>query len=166
MLSLIGKDKPGIVAQVTRILFENGANLGEATMQRLGGYFTIMLMYSNVNSHDVLKSKIQAVADELELTMHIDPFDGELHKHLESDVCVTLYGADRTGIVATATEKLACAGLHILSLDTDVGGSVDDPIFVMEIEGCATQGIDVLRESVADIPDVEINITAIDTLLA
>jgi len=166
MLSLVGKDQPGIVAQVTRALFENEANLGEASMQRIGGHFAIMLMLSSDHSQDELTNKIQTVADELKLTMHMDPFDGELHQHVDADVCVSLYGADRTGIVATATEKLAAAGLHILALNTDVGGTVEDPIFVMEIEGRATQGIDILRESVLDIADLEINITAIDTLLA
>ena len=44
MLILVGKDQPGIVAQITRALYEGECNLGEASMVRLGGNFTVMLM--------------------------------------------------------------------------------------------------------------------------
>jgi len=44
MLTMVGKDRPGIVAEVSQVLFEAGGNLGEASMARLGGNFTVMLM--------------------------------------------------------------------------------------------------------------------------
>ena len=34
MLTLVGKDRPGIVAEVSQVLFEAGGNLGEASMAR------------------------------------------------------------------------------------------------------------------------------------
>ena len=46
MLTLIGQDRPGIVAAVTKGLFEAGCNLGETSMLRLGNNFTIMMMVS------------------------------------------------------------------------------------------------------------------------
>jgi len=166
MLTLIGKDQPGIVAGVTRVLFENSANLGEASMQRIGGYFTIMLMVSIEGNADDVTNIVKPVADDLGLSLHVDSFEGHLHQHMDADVCVSLYGADRVGIVATATEKLANAGLHILALNTDVGGDEEQPIFVMEIEGNATQGIEALQQSVADLKDLEIHVTSIDTMIA
>ena len=48
MLTLIGEDKPGIVAAVTQSLYELGLNLGETSMLRLGGNFTIMMMVSTL----------------------------------------------------------------------------------------------------------------------
>ena len=35
MLTLVGRDRPGIVAKVTAALFDGGCNLGEASMMRL-----------------------------------------------------------------------------------------------------------------------------------
>lgn len=46
MLILVGEDRPGIVARVTRAIYETGCSLGEASMIRLGGNFTIMMMVS------------------------------------------------------------------------------------------------------------------------
>ena len=44
MLTLVGKDHTGIVANVSKALFELGCQLGETSMMRLGGNFTMMLM--------------------------------------------------------------------------------------------------------------------------
>ena len=44
MLTLVGKDRSGIVAHISAALFDGGCNLGEASMIRLGGNFTIMMM--------------------------------------------------------------------------------------------------------------------------
>ncbi len=46
MLTAVGEDRAGIVAGVTKALFEGGCNLGDASMMRLGGSFSIMLMVS------------------------------------------------------------------------------------------------------------------------
>ena len=43
MLTVIGSDQAGIVSGLTGALYQAGANLGEASMARLGGNFTIML---------------------------------------------------------------------------------------------------------------------------
>ncbi|CAK0777283.1 hypothetical protein CCP3SC15_5790004 [Gammaproteobacteria bacterium] len=42
MLTVVGQDRPGIVALLTASLYEGGCNLGEASMIRLGGNFTII----------------------------------------------------------------------------------------------------------------------------
>ena len=44
MVTLVGKDRPAIVAHVSNALYEEGCNLGETSMLRLGGNFTIMMM--------------------------------------------------------------------------------------------------------------------------
>ena len=46
MLTLIGRDTPGIVADVTSALADSGVSLGETSMLRLGGNFTVMMMVS------------------------------------------------------------------------------------------------------------------------
>ena len=46
MATFVGNDRSGIVAKVTKALFKGGCNLGEASMTRLGGNFTIMMMVS------------------------------------------------------------------------------------------------------------------------
>ena len=119
MLTLVGKDQACIVAEVTRVLYEQGADLGEASMIRLGGNFTIMLMVNFHGDPDRLKVILTPVTKQYQLTMHIDEFEGTLHDHMQADVQISIYGADRSGIVASATDALSAAGLYVLELRTD-----------------------------------------------
>ncbi len=167
MLTIVGEDRPGIVARVTAALFEGGGNLGEASMMRLGGSFTIMLMVELEGSDSTLRKLLEPVARSLDLHIHIDSIAGQLHRHREPDVSITVYGADRTGIVARVTGMLAQAGLHILELDSDVAGSRENPIYVMHIEGHAGEGIEALRSVLKPIEHdgIEVNLQPIDTMV-
>ncbi len=167
MLTVVGEDRPGIVAGVTAALFKGGCNLGEASMMRLGGSFTIMLMVELGGSDDVLQQLVEPVARSLGLHVHIDSIEGQLHRHREPDVSITVYGADKTGIVARVTAVLAEAGLHILELESDVAGNRENPVYVMHIEGYAEKSIDLLRSAlkVVECDGIEVSLEAVDTMI-
>ena len=154
MLTLVGKDRPGIVAHVTAALYEGGANLGESSMMRLGGNFSIMMMVQFDGNSRALHELVGGVAESLGLHLHIDHIDAHLHDHRVPDVRISVYGADRAGIVAKVTGVLAEAGLDILELESDVGGTDSEPIYIMSIEGHAREGIPAL-ESALDIVRAE-----------
>ena len=168
MLTLVGRDRPGIVSQVTLALYKGGGNLGEASMVRLGGNFSIMLMVHYDGSAELLKKLISPVCNALELRIHIDLIQGELHDHLEPDVRISIYGADRAGIVAETTGVLTEVGLNILNLESDVGGSPEKPIYIMEIDGVASKGIKSVKlalDKLAKEKNVETSVTAINKLI-
>ena len=167
MTTVVGKDQPGIVAALTRALFDAGCHLGEASMNRLGGNFTIMMMVRSKADIGTLQDTVQPVATEWGLHVHIDAIDAQLHRHLVPDVQITLYGADRAGIVASATRALAAAGLNILDLNSDVGGSEARPVYIMMIDGFAAQGIGPLEQALAELrrEGIEASLTSIDTLV-
>lgn len=167
MLTLVGKDRPGIVAKVTAALYDGGCNLGEASMMRLGGNFTIMLMVEFDHSTKWLTDIIGPVAESLDLHLHLDRIEGKLHQHMEPDVRITVYGADRAGIVAKVTGALAEAGLNITDLESMVGGSEDKPLYVMQIEGAAAEGIEPLQSALEVVRQegVEAHVEPIETMI-
>lgn len=167
MLTLVGKDRPGIVAHVSSALFEGGCNLGEATMMRLGGNFSIMLMVQSELNSKGLHDLVMPVAESMGLHLHVDHIEGGLHQHLDPDVRITVYGADRAGIVAKVTGALAEAGLHILDLESDVAGSSDKPIYIMHIEGHAAEGIEALRSALEVVhkEGIDVQIAPVQTLI-
>jgi len=167
MLTLVGEDRPGIVAKTTAALFEGGCNLGEASMMRLGGNFAVMLMVQDAGSARSLAALVEPVAESLGLHLHVDPIEGWLHRHLVPDVRVTVFGADRAGIVAQVAGALAEAGLNILDLESDVAGSETDPVYIMHIEGQAREGVPALRSALAALErgDIEVEVEPIDTLI-
>lgn len=167
MITLVGEDQPGIVPQVTRALYEAGCNLGETSMMRLGGNFTIMMMVQFAADISKLENVLEEVASRLRLRVHVDPIEGHLHHHLTPDVSISVFCADRAGIVAEATSMLAEAGLNILDLNSDVGGTREKAFYVMQIEGQARQGIKKLEEAVEKIREkgIDIRLDTIDTVV-
>lgn len=167
MLTLVGKDRPGIVAHVTAALYEGGCDLGESSMLRLGDSFTIMMMVKFSGNLHALQALVAPVAESMGLHLHVDRIEGHLHRHVEPDVHIVVYGADRPGIVAQVTTALAEAGLNIVNLDTDVGGSEDSPIYIMHIDGVATEGVAALESALAIVTadGVEAKLTPIETMI-
>ncbi len=151
MLTVIGRDRAGIVAGITQALYEGGAELGEASMLRLGGNFTIMLMVRSGLDEDAIAELVAPVADAMQLRLHIDPIEGRLHDQEEADVMVSISHADQPGIVAGVTARLAAAGLNILNLESSVIGGRQAPVYMLHIEGRATSGIDGLQAVIDDL---------------
>jgi len=147
MMTVVGEDRPGIVAKLTHALFEGGCNLGEASMMRLGGSFTIMMMVQFAGRERELAVLVEPVVDSLGLHCHIDRVEGRLHEHTVPDVRIRVFGADRAGIVAHVTGALAEAGLNIVDLESSVAGDEESPIYVMVIDGVPTEGVEALRSA-------------------
>ena len=167
MLTLVGRDRPAIVAHVTAALYDGGANLGETSMLRLGGNFSIMMMVQFSGNTHALHDLVGGVAESLDLHLHIDHIDARLHDHRIPDVRISVYGADRAGIVAKVTGVLAEAGLDILELESDVGGTDVEPIYIMSIEGDATQGIPALESALEIVraEGIDASLQPIETLV-
>jgi glycine cleavage system transcriptional repressor len=167
MLTLVGEDRPGIVARVTAVLYEAGCTLGEASMLRLGASFTIMLMVSDGASGEHLQDALAPVARELGLRFHLDPIAGGLHRHLVPNIQVRVNGADRPGIVAQVTGALARTGFNILELESDVAGDVDAPVYIMNIQGYADATLEDIQAALADLErqGIDVDVCPIETLI-
>jgi len=167
MLTLVGRDRPGIVAEVSNILFTEGCHLGEASMMRLGGNFTVMLMVQSEQQQPELESLLSEKLTAMQLKIHVDLIEGHLHEHILPDVCVSVYGTDRPGIVAEVTRVLQQLNFHILDLESDVGGSEDKPIYVMHIEGKSQADMPELEKELEPLrkQGIDVKVTSIDTLV-
>ncbi len=166
MMSLVGKDRPGIVAQVTEALYQAGGVLGETTMMRLGCNFTIMMMVEIEEGIDALHRVLDPVTEQLGLHLHIDAIDPGLHQHQIPDLRVVVHGADRPGIVAQVTGALAEAGFDITDLDSQVGGSMEQPIYVLIIEGVAQAGEETIHQALEPLTgNIDVRVEEIETLI-
>ncbi len=168
MVTLVGKDQTNIVSHVTAALYDAGGNLGETSMMRLGGNFTIMMMVELSGSKKDLHDILSTVTDSMGLHLHVDHIEAKLHEHKIPDVRISVYGADRAGIVSKVTTVLAEAGLNILDLESDVAGEKDAPLYIMHIEGEASEGIKPLESALQIVKDedgVDAELSEIDTLI-
>jgi glycine cleavage system transcriptional repressor len=167
MVTVVGKDRAGIVAGLADALYKGGANLGEASMVRLGGNFTVMLMVETGADAATVEQWLAPVSRALGLRLHVDPIEGHLHAHAEPNARIMVHGADRPGIVAQVTAALAAQGFNILDLDSDVAGSDAKPIYVMVLEGHAEHGAEALELALAPLKKsgIEVRVVPLDVMV-
>jgi len=146
-LTAIGRDKPGIVARITRVLVEHGLNIEDSQMRILGGRFAMMLLLRGETREDRLLRDLLAAARELGLDyIYVHPISDADVVTAKPTHLASLYGADREGQVAAVAERLAALGVNITGLSTRVEGNAS----VQEVELTVPEGVDI-RSELTDI---------------
>lgn len=170
-LSAIGRDRPGIVAAVTRVLLDHGVNIEDSQMTILRGNFTMTLILGvpHEADQDRLRQNLQAVAGELELEGlslgRVEEVEGE---QPEPSHIVTVYGSDHPGIVCATAEALARHGYNITDLNTRlVGDAEGDPLYALMLEVAIPPGhAHELRSAMTDVgrdENVEVSVRELES---
>lgn len=74
VISVLGADKKGIIANVSRILFENDANILDISQTIISGLFSMILIAdisSEKCSFDVLKNSLKVLGDEMSVQIRV-----------------------------------------------------------------------------------------------
>jgi glycine cleavage system transcriptional repressor len=136
-VTAIGRDRPGIVAAVSRALLEIDGNIEDSQMSILRGHFAVMLIVSVPDrvSAEALADHLGPVREELGLeAITCNPID-ELDAVMDpASHVVTVYGVDHPGIVNAVSHALAELGVNITDLEARLTGADDDPLYTMVIE--------------------------------
>ena len=101
LMTLLGKDKAGIVSHVTSALFDGGCNLGEVAMLRVEGSMALTLMVQFDGRKSALADTIQTVTDSLGLEMQIIPVEAKGMAALKSAIEII----NRVGIEVSLDES-------------------------------------------------------------
>ncbi|GIX05811.1 MAG: amino acid-binding protein [Candidatus Poribacteria bacterium] len=119
IITVMAKDRPGIIAAITRTLFEMGGNVTELSQTVMRGYFTIILSASLPPGWEPeeIKKRIEAAEPEMELSAYVRRYDPvPLFVPKETDqgaYILTVQGKDRPGIIAQVSTYLASQGINI-----------------------------------------------------
>lgn len=73
VVSVIGKDKVGIISKVTNVLAENQINVLDISQTILQDFFTMMMIVdvSNIDHLDSLQEKLDAVGQEMGIQINV-----------------------------------------------------------------------------------------------
>lgn len=146
-LTIIGRDRPGIVSQVTEILFNLGCNIADSSCSILGGQFSMILIISNpkISCKDDFGNAF-APLEETNLSIYIRTLKegGEVRPEMDGELCmISVYGADKPGIVYQVAKELGDRQINITDLNTKLIGDKQHPIYVMMIEALLPEGVEV-----------------------
>ncbi|WP_027346708.1 glycine cleavage system protein R [Hamadaea tsunoensis] len=153
-VTVIGPDRPGIVADVAEALAALGANLTDSTMTRLRGHFTMTLICAG----ELRVEQVEAALAPLGLPFAVrDVGADEPVRQAGETYLVSVHGADRLGIVAAVTRELAGAGANITDLSTRLTG----PLYVLlaEVELPAADAATLAERLAVVAAELDVGIT-------
>ncbi|MDR1245349.1 MAG: hypothetical protein LBJ98_05215 [Endomicrobium sp.] len=137
-LTAIGKDSPGLVSSITKVLYEEKCNVEDSTMTILHGHFAMILIIeiSHNLSLKALFSKLQKAAKPLGMVLsYAELFSYVPKKRMPSNpYIISVYGSDRIGIIYNVSECLAENKINITDVQTTLSKSKWKDTYIMIIE--------------------------------
>ena len=123
IVTAAGKDRPGIVAGVTKILYQLGCNLEDSAMTRLAGEFAIMLIFSAPakQTEALLRKAFVPLERQMQLAVHLKSLtsaETSAPKRRGKTYLISVYGADQPGIVFHVSEALSRLRININDVHT------------------------------------------------
>jgi glycine cleavage system transcriptional repressor len=145
-VTVIGHDRPGIIADVTGALAEVGGNLEDSTMTILRGHFAMTLIVSTNAAAAEVESLLGPLAEGGGLTVSVRSVAPEPEVPARgSQWVLSVHGADRPGIVSAVTRVVAGSGGNITDLTTRLSG--DLYLLVAEVDLPASADAAALEEA-------------------
>jgi glycine cleavage system transcriptional repressor len=144
-ITVIGRDRPGIIADVSSVLAGLGLNLTDSTMTRLRGHFAMTLVCAGEVPSNEVESALAPLSAELIVSVSQVVTDGPVAP-TGGHYLLRLHGADRLGIVAAVTRLLADVGGNITDLTTRLADGLY--LLVAEVDLPTTVDIDELTAQV------------------
>ena len=122
IMTAFGKDRTGIVADVTRLLYDNDCNLEDTRMSMLADEFTLSLLFSSARkgTEEKLDKECRRLEMEKGISAFIRPLQPAQAGSKKSYKTCTLHieGLDQAGIVYQTSQFLAERGLNITQLES------------------------------------------------
>jgi glycine cleavage system transcriptional repressor len=149
-VTVIGHDRPGIIAEVAEALARLRLNLTDSTMTRLRGHFAMTLVCAGPPSAEEIESALAPLTADRTMLVTVRSVTAEMMGEPEGTHHVlTVHGADRLGIVAALTRVLADAGGNITDLTTRLTGSLY--LLVAEVDLPASADLAALDRTLGEV---------------
>ena len=173
----IGRDRPGIVADLSECVYACDCNLEDASMTTLGNEFaTLMLVSGTRNDVDrVLADATRRLEWERHLTVFLRPLDEPPTRRPQDPTTqefrLRAVGVDKAGIVAGLSRCLAEHGVEITDLRSQLSPMAQSgtPLYTLAIRFLPPEGTDIEElerelQAVADRLDVELTVGSVEPL--
>lgn len=149
-VTVIGHDRPGIIAEVTAVLADLGLNLEDSTMTILRGHFAMMLICAGPPTPPEIEKALEPVTADgsLQVSAREVPPESDA-RAAGAPYVLTVHGGDRPGIVSAVTRELAAVGGNITDLTTRLTGSLY--VLVAEVELPVAVDVEALQGRLAGV---------------
>jgi glycine cleavage system transcriptional repressor len=156
-VTVIGHDRPGIIADVAEILAGLGMNLTDSTMTRLRGHFAMTLVCTGSHPCADVEAALAALTGDGSLTVSVRDVRPEPDASTAGRPHVlTVHGADRLGIVAAVCRATAEFGGNVTDLTTRLSGDLYLLIAEVDVPAADVERLTERLASVAGMLGVDV----------
>jgi glycine cleavage system transcriptional repressor len=149
-ITVLGHDRPGIIAETTGKLAGLGLNLEDSTMTLLRGHFAMMLVCAGSASDVEIEAALAPLTGDGTLTVTVREVPQERAWTTEGTSWVlTVHGGDRPGIVSSIVSEVAKVGGNITDLTTRLSG--DLYLLIAEIDLPAGTDVTAVESSIQSV---------------
>jgi glycine cleavage system transcriptional repressor len=142
ILSALGKDRPGIVTDVSEVIYECGGNIEDSSMSLLRNHFALLLLFSTEREevNQKLSSGLKRLEWEKSLTVYYSPVSlEEAHPRVKEEADrfkISTSGIDHAGIVFRVCRMMADQRINIIDMETRrvLSAESGTPLFEMDID--------------------------------
>ncbi len=151
-VTVLGHDRPGIIAETTGRLAELGLNIEDSTMTLLRGHFAMTLVCSGPAAGPDVERALAPLTADGQLTVTVRDVDDAHAEPREvsggTSWLLTVHGGDRAGIVSAVVGRVAMVGGNITDLTTRLSG--DLYLLVAEIDLPADADAEALEQAIGE----------------
>lgn len=164
VISALGKDRPGIVNELSKVISENACNVEDSRMSVLGGEFALVLLISGSwSAVGKMESQVRSLEKKLGLTMVAKQTEPRAVKDSMVPYLVDVVSMDHSGIVHEVANFFSHREINIedLSTWTYAAAHTGTPMFAlsMTVSVPVTLQIGRLRQEFTEFCD-ELNLDA------
>jgi glycine cleavage system transcriptional repressor len=164
VITALGKDRPGIVDELSNTLTNHDLNIEDSRMSVLGGEFAILMLVSGSNdSINAFIKEAPVLEDSLGMKLLVKTTAKKSEKLNLAPYMVEVVAMDHPGIVRDIARFFSSRNINILDLDTSryAAAHTGTPMFAlhMTVEISEDQPIGRLREEFVNMCD-QLNLDA------
>lgn len=148
-ITVIGQDRPGIIAEATSALAAMGVNIEDSTMTLLRGHFAMMLITAAGPGPEAISAALSGLAQDGTLSVDVRPVPDSTPNPTESSYLVSVHGGDRPGIVFSVLAEVARVGGNVTDLSTRLAG--DFYVLLAECELPAATDVKALQSAIGEV---------------
>jgi glycine cleavage system transcriptional repressor len=147
IISAVGKNVSGIVARVSKAIYESECNFEDSRMTLLGNHFALMILATakDEKAYQELSEACRRLGQEPDLNVTLFEVDeaGKAGPGAEANYEIRVKGEDRMGIVYRTSQLLASRNINILELETKVEtGKKGQLVFTMRTSVAVPREVD------------------------
>lgn len=142
--SAVGKDRPGIVAALSDVFYQQGCNLLDSSMTILADQFAVVMILqtSPDTNSEQLRLALDTLGQEWGLKVAAGPVEHgtpQTSQATGEPQLVSVYGADQAGITWKVAEVIARHRWNVTDLSTkQIPGAT--PVYILLLEIVPTEG--------------------------